>query len=133
MRDWDLLLIGIFFLCVAMMCDGEGKPVYTYVTNKTDEIIYVQKTYSGAQIEDAFRLAFQEVYPDSTVPIETYYVYESDSPEDFGAVEFWIFKKGTFDEHTYHEIIENKLVDKWCAYSYKELKAMDFKFSYCGN
>ena len=83
-----LLLIGIFFLCVAMMCDGEGKPVYTYVTNKTDEIIYVQKTYSGAQIEDAFRLAFQEVYPDSTVPIETYYVYESDSPEDFAAAGF---------------------------------------------
>ncbi len=49
------MLIGIFFMCVATVCDGEGKPIYTYVTNKTDEIIYVQKTYSGVQIEDAFK------------------------------------------------------------------------------
>lgn len=133
MRKGILLLIGVFFLCVATRCEREGKPVYTYVTNKTDEIIYVKKTYSGVQIEDVFRFAaFQEIYPDSTVPIETYYVYE-DSPNNFHDVEFWIFKKKTFDEHTYREIIENKLVDKWYAFSYKELKSIDFKLKYSGN
>lgn len=95
MRKGILLLVGIFFMCVAMMCDGEGKPIYTYVTNKTDEIIYVQKTHSGAQIEDAFLFAFQEIYPDSTLPIKTYVMFK-DSPDNFESVQFFIFKKKHF-------------------------------------
>lgn len=122
-------------MCVAMMCEeDDGTLIYTYVTNKSDEIIYVGEIYNAdsMQIESVFRQAFNEIYPDSTLPIETYVRFK-DSPDNFESVQFFIFKKSTFDEHTYREIIENKLVDKWRIYSYDELKAMDFKLEYHGD
>lgn len=137
-----IILLLVFCVSIIHSCkigDADNEYRFIYLTNKSDETIYVEEflCYGSKVLSPYIVFDLHEGYLLHEIQcgekLGNSLIFDETNENLQKIYQLIVFKQSTLTKYTNEELIENNIYDKLYSFTYEELKAMNFEIIYTGD